>query len=281
MNYIDLHVHSNISDGSMSPAELVSYANEKKIKAFALTDHDIVDGIDEAIKEGIKYNIEVIPGIELAAEYKNREIHILGFFIEYKNKDFIKKLNWIREARNIRNMSMIKKLNDIGIDITLEDLKKIAKKDLITRAHFGKVLLKKGYVNSLGDAFKLYLNPGKPGYVQRKVFSPQECINLIHQISGLAVLAHPTLYNLSNEELVKLINNLKKEGLDGIEAIYSLYSKEEEEYIKSLANKFNLLITGGSDFHGTNKKNIDMGVGKGNLKIPYEILDNMKRKISI
>lgn len=244
MKYIDLHVHSNLSDGTLSPSELVHYAKQKGLIAFALTDHDIIDGIDDAMNKGKEYDIEVIPGIELAAEYKDREVHILGLFVDYKDSYFIQKLNWIQEARVRRNEKMLKKLNDIGINITQEDLKQRAGKDLITRAHFGKALFEKGYTKNLEDAFRLYLSPGTPGYVQREILSPKECVDLIHSAKGLAILAHPTLYHLSYDELNQLLKSLQGDGLDGIEAIYSLYSKDQENKIRSLAHHFNLLITG-------------------------------------
>lgn len=280
MQYIDLHVHSNISDGTLTPKELVHYAKQKGLRAFALTDHDIIDGIEEAVQEGKELGVKVIPGIEFAAEYKDREIHILGLFIDYKNPYFVQKLDWIQNARVRRNEIMLQKLNDIGINITPEDLQQRAGKDLITRAHFGRAIFEKGYTQTLEDAFRLYLSPGSPGYVKRDVLSPKECIKLIHEAKGLAVLAHPTLYHLSDEELNHLVQSLCENGLDGIEAIYSLYSKEQENQIRSLAHHYNLLITGGSDFHGTNKKDIDIGTGKGNLKIPYEILEELKKKIT-
>ncbi|NLM12716.1 MAG: PHP domain-containing protein [Epulopiscium sp.] len=280
MRYIDLHVHSNVSDGTLTPKELVHYAKQKGLLAFALTDHDIIDGIQEALNEGREWGVEVIPGIEFAAEYKDREIHILGLFIDYKNPHFIQKLDWIQNARVRRNEKMLQKLNALGIDVTLEDLQQRAGKDLITRAHFGKVLFEKGYTNTLEDAFRLYLSPGTPGYVKRDILTPKECIKLIHEANGLAVLAHPTLYHLSDDELNDLVHSLQENGLDGIEAIYSLYSKEQENQMRSLAHRFNLLISGGSDFHGANKKSIDMGVGKGNLKIPYEILEEMKKRVA-
>lgn len=279
MKYIDLHVHSASSDGTLSPRELVLYAKQKNLAAFALTDHDVVDGIEEAVDEGLKQGIEVVPGIELAARYKDREIHILGFFIDYKDPHFLENLAWIQNERKRRNKKMLEKLNSIGFDITIEELKKSAGKDLISRSHFGKVIQEKGYANSVTEAFKLYLSPGKDAYVQREVYTPKECINFIHEAKGLAVLAHPTLYDLTQKELKDLINMLKDEGLDGLEAIYSLFTKEEEYKMRSLANRYNLFITGGSDFHGKNKRQIDMGVGRGNLKVPYELLEEMKKRI--
>lgn len=279
MKYIDLHVHSALSDGTLTPKELVLYAKQKNLVAFALTDHDIVDGIEASVNEGINLGIEVIPGIELAARYNDSEIHILGFFIDYKDSFFLEKLTWIQNERKKRNKKMLEKLNDIGFHMTIKELKEKAGKDLITRAHFGKIMYEKGYTKTMNEAFKLYLTHGKPGYVQREVYSPKECLELIHNAKGLAVLAHPTLYNFSEDELICLINHLKSIGLDGIEGIYSLYTKEQEYKIRSLANRFNLFITGGSDFHGNNKKHIDMGTGKGNLKIPYELLEEMKKRM--
>ena len=227
MKYIDLHVHSASSDGTLSPRELVLYAKQKNLAAFALTDHDVVDGIEEAVDEGLKQGIEVVPGIELAARYKDREIHILGFFIDYKDPHFLENLAWIQNERKRRNKKMLEKLKSIGFDITIEELKKSAGKDLISRAHFGKVIQEKGYANSVTEAFKLYLSPGKDAYVQREVYTPKECINFIHEAKGLAVLAHPTLYDLTQKELKDLINMLKDEGLDGLEAIYSLFTKKK------------------------------------------------------
>jgi predicted metal-dependent phosphoesterase TrpH len=279
MKCIDLHVHSSSSDGTLSPRELVLYAKEKNLAAFALTDHDVVDGIEEALAEGQKQGIEIVPGIELAAQYQDREIHILGFFIDYKDPYFLERLQWIQKERKRRNQKMLEKLNDLGFDITLEELKSVAGKDLISRAHFGKLLQEKGYAASITDAFQLYLSPGKAAYVQREVYSPKECIHFIHEAKGLAVLAHPTLYDLSDEEIKDLIKILKAEGLDGIEAIYSLYTNEEEAKLRSWAHHYNLFITGGSDFHGKNKRQIDLGTGRGNLKIPYELLEEMKKRL--
>jgi predicted metal-dependent phosphoesterase TrpH len=278
MKYIDLHVHSTISDGTLSPTEVVAYAKKKNLCAIALTDHDTIEGLQEAQIAGKEYGIEVIPGVELAAEYKDREIHILGLFIDPDNTCFKQKLFHLQTARMDRNKKMLTKFQNIGIHITMDDLEQAADKDVITRAHFARALFQKGYVKDLKQAFDRYLSPGMPGYIQREIFSPKECIEMIHHAGGISVLAHPTLYHLSINELDLLIKNLKENGLGGIEAIYSLYSNDQEDHMRTLAHRYNLAITGGSDFHGSNKKHIDLGIGRGNLKIEYDVLQSLKTK---
>ena len=268
---VDLHVHSNVSDGTRSPREVVFHAKEKGLHAMALTDHDTVGGLDEAIEAGALYQIEVIPGIELSADFPNDNLHFVGLCIDYKNKDFLTKLAPLRDARKIRNTKMLAQLKDLGFNIAVDE-----NSDITTRAHFARALLERGYVASIKEAFDLYLSPGKPGYVKRVTPSPEECIDLIHEAGGVAILAHPTLYNLSMVDLEELIVRLAHYGLDGIEAIYPLHSPEEEAYFIVLARKLNLIISGGSDFHGDNKPGLELGVGYGDLKIPYTVLDRIK-----
>lgn len=284
---VDLHVHSHVSDGTLSPTELVIHAKESGLSAIALTDHDTIEGLEEAIHAGQHYQLEVVPGIELSAEFRTDNLHILGYCINYKNNDFIQKLEPIQNSRQIRNEQMILKLNELGFPITMNDLiiTDPSEKDnvsIITRSHFAKALYQKGYVQSLKEAFELYLTPGKPGYVKRKISTPKECIDLIHSTGGIAVLAHPTLYGLSlGKKLEKLIAELVSYGLDGIEAVYSLHTPDQQSYFISLAHKYNLLISGGSDFHGSNKPRLEIATGYGNLKIPYSILQQIKNKAGI
>ena len=273
---IDLHVHSNQSDGTLSPSEVVIHAKDAGRRAIALTDHDTVKGLDEAIEAGALYQMEIVPGIELSADFPNDNLHILGYYINYKDKDFLKQLSPIQDGRNIRNKKMLDQLHKLGFKITIEE-----DENIITRAHFAKALLDAGYVASFDEAFKNYLSPGKPGYVKRVTPSPKECIDLIHSGGGLAFLAHPTLYGLNTAQLSKLIKQLAKDGLDGIEAMHSVHNMQDETYLRTLASKNNLLISGGSDFHGSNKPNLEIAVGYGNLKIPYRMLENMKEKIAI
>lgn len=279
MNYIDLHVHSTASDGSYTPSELVRYAIKKGLIAFALTDHDTTAGIDEAINEAELINdfspIKVIPGIELSAEYKGKDIHILGLNIDYRNKEFQEKIEYFRNIRAERNVKMIELLNKQGFKITEEQLKERFKDAVITRAHFAIMLVECGYVKDKDIAFKKYLNPGCPCYVPRTRINVIDAISLIHLANGKAVLAHPLLYHFSETELDSLVALLKENGLQGIEAIYSSNKWNDESRMKQLAQKYDLFITGGSDFHGLAKPTLDLGIGYGDLKVPEKLLSNI------
>lgn len=273
---VDLHVHSHVSDGTLSPTEVVIHAKEKGLHAIALTDHDTVDGLDEAIEAGALYLVEVIAGIELSAEFTDMDLHFLGYCIDYKNKDFLSKLRPLRDSRQIRNANMLTKLNELGFKISISE-----DSNVTTRAHFGKALYEEGYVSSIKEAFDLYLSPGKPGYLKRKTPTPRECIDLIHSAGGIAILAHPTLYGLDMAALEKLVGTLAGYGLDGIEAIYPLHTPEEEAYLTDISRKYNLIISGGSDFHGSNKPGLEIATGYGNLEVPYFILEQIKNKAGI
>lgn len=273
---IDLHVHSNASDGTLAPAELVKLAYESGLSAMALTDHDSVLGVEEALNTELP--IEVIPGIELSAGYKDGDIHILGLYVNHKDKMLLDISENVIKERDQRNMKMISNLAADGIDITEESLREVSGgKGVITRGHFAKFLIARGYVSSAKEAFAKYLSPGTPYFVNRQYLSPEDCIEIILKCGGYPVLAHPVLYNLPEDELNTLIRRLKNAGLIGIETIYSTYSPEEEQYVRSLAQKYDLIITGGSDYHGANKPDINIGTGRGNLKVPYLILDNLKK----
>lgn len=278
MDKIDLHTHSTISDGTLTPIELVAYAKTKGLKAIALTDHDSIDGISEAVEASTKYDLELIPGIEFAVSFKNKEIHILGYFIDYKNDEFKTQLKQTQIDRQNRNLEIIEKLKKIGVEITSEELYSIAgKKNIVSRVHFAKLLLKKGYVNTRDEAFKRYLCEGGKAYVPRKALNALDCINLINTNGGIPVLAHPTLYNLTMNQIELMVKEFIEFGIKGIEAIYSTYSHQQEADLKVIAKKYNLKISGGSDFHGDNKPNIDLGSGiSNNLSVPYKILEDLK-----
>lgn len=268
---IDLHVHSSASDGTLAPAQVVKLAYGKGLAAMALTDHDTVMGVEEALS--VPLPIEIIPGIELSAGYGDGDIHILGLYIEYKSEKLIKISEDVIKERDWRNEKMAKNLSDAGIDITVDKIRKISGADgVITRAHFARFLVESGYACDKNEAFAKYLASDTPYFVKRQYLSPEECISTILECGGFPILAHPMLYKLPRPELEELTARLKKAGLAGIEAIYSTYTPEEELYVRSLADRFGLYITGGSDFHGSNKPDIDIGTGRGNLAIPYSLL---------
>ncbi len=277
MPYIDLHTHTTYSDGTFTPTELIDYAAKKELKAIAITDHDNFDGVSEAVACGEKKHIEVISGIEMSTDFEEKEIHIVGLFINTNDEDFNSALTALKEKRKKRNKLALEKLQNLGINITYKELENTSKNKIITRAHFAKVLMEKKYVSSVKECFEKYMGEGKPAYVKREVISPEETIHLITKAGGIAILAHPLLYNFTDEKLKKAIQYLKSIGLKGMECIYSTHTKEDVEYTKNLAQKYDLLISGGSDFHGDNKPGLDLGVGYGNLYVPYDILETIKR----
>lgn len=243
---LDLHVHSSCSDGLLSPEELVDFAVNHGLDGISVTDHDSVSGISEAICQGSKYsNFYVIPGIEFGCIYENEDVHILGYLIDYKNtllNDVIRKL---RFSRQDRATMIIKKLEDLDIYITIDDVKKHSKDDNIGRPHIARALIEKSYVNSIEEGFEKYLDRGKPAYIERFQLSIVETIDLIHSIGGISVLAHPVL--LKNKHI---IDYCIEQGIQGLECIHSKHSAEDEKIYKEIASQNNLIVTGGSDFHG-------------------------------
>ena len=277
MKFIDLHVHSNKSDGSFSPRELVSYALEKGLSAFALTDHDTIDGIAEVMEASEDTDVETIPGIELSTVNEGRDVHILGLFIDTGNQDFLSYLEHFQNSRRLRNEKMCRKLSEgLSIDLTFEKLQSAFPDAVITRSHYARYLKDTGVVKSAAEAFERYIGDHCPYFIPREKVTPEQGIDLIKKAGGIAVLAHPILYRMSSRKLDALTGRLKESGLDGIEAIYTTYSPSEESQIKDLAKKYDLLISGGSDFHGVNKVNTDLATGRGNLFVPYDYLTMMK-----
>lgn len=276
---IDLHVHSNKSDGTCSPSQLVSYAIEKGLTAFALTDHDTTSGLDEAMQAAscpAAHSVTVIPGIEFSTVYENKDIHVLGLDINYKTPVFLSALADFVASRELRNEKMCAKLREYAqIDITYEKLLAAFPGAVITRAHYARYLFDHGYVKSMPEAFDRYIGDRAPCFIPREKVTPAAAVQLILSAGGVPVLAHPPLYHMSDERLDRLVRTLTENGLAGIEAVYSTYTAGEEVHMRSLASRYGLIITGGSDFHGSNKPDIDLGTGKGNLCIPDELLEGL------
>lgn len=274
---IDLHVHSDCSDGTCTPEELVRLAEEKGLAAFALTDHDTTEGIERAVKAACGTKVEVIPGIEFSTHYGNMDVHVLGLGIHAKDLYFQDELSRFQNSRENRNEKMIEKMQEHGIQITMEAMEEMFPGAVITRAHFARFLKEKGYVGSNQEAFDRYLGDRACCFVPRQKVTPFQAVRLIKDNGGCAVLAHPLLYGFSKAVLEELVRQMKKAGADGIEAVYSQNRWNDEGEMRALARRHGLKISGGSDFHGTNKPGIELGVGKGNLKIPYEIWENLRR----
>lgn len=276
MNTVDLHVHSTKSDGSFTPCELVDYALKKGLSAFALTDHDTTEGLDEAISYAADKPIEVIRGIELSSEYNGRDIHIVGLDIDHRSPAFLSHLTSFQNSRVERNIKMCNNLREAGIDITFDKLQAEFPDSVITRSHYAKYMLAHGYIKSLKEAFDRYIGDHCKYYVPREKITPAQAVSLITEAGGIPILAHPVLYHMTKGQLEELVRELKAAGLVGIEAVYSTYSPADEREIKKLAAKFGLRISGGSDFHGTAKPGLDLATGYGSLFIPEEILIRLR-----
>lgn len=285
MKAVDLHTHSDKSDGSLVPAELVDYAIAKGLAAVALTDHDTIDGLDEAVAHARSLmqagqpSIEVIPGIEFSTKYEEKDVHIVGLYIAYNAPAFQAKLREFVDSRINRNIKMCRNLQEAGIDITYEKLQARNPDAVITRAHYASYLFENGYVKSRQDAFAIYLGDHTKYFVPREKVTPVQAVSLILQAGGVPILAHPPLYHMENDQLDKLVSDLKTAGLMGIEALYSSYTQQDERDMRRLADKYDLLLSGGSDFHGVNKPGLDLGTGYGKLFVPEEFLDKIKKAV--
>lgn len=283
-------MHSNYSDGSFSPRQLVEYALTHNISAFALTDHDTVAGLPEALAYAGELSgricdanpegkaLEVIPGIEFSTEYEGRDIHIVGLYIDYTADHFTQHLNDFVASREARNEKICALLTEHGVPVTYSAIKSRFPGAVITRAHYARYLLEEGCVRSMSEAFDRYVGDHAPCFIPREKVSPAQAVSLIRSVSGIPILAHPTLYHMSTGRLKDLVAQLKEIGLLGIEGIYSSYSVSETREMQSIAKEFGLLISGGSDFHGDNKPGLHFGTGYGKLYIHEDILENIKKK---
>ncbi len=276
MKNIDLHTHTTFSDGTYTPCELVDHALKKELAAVAITDHDTTMGINEAVIPAEASSLEIIPGIEISSLYDRLEIHIVGLFIDPEHPQLLAELDSLKKSRQERNLQMLESLGNLGINISYNELADFAKGDIITRAHFAKVMLQKGYITSVNEAFDKYIGDRCRAYIPRQLPSFQRAIEMIKNAGGIAVLAHPLLYKINIKGLENMVSHLKTAGLTAIEAYYSTHSPSDTKYIKRLAAENKLLLSGGSDFHGKNKKDLDLGTGYGSLAVPYEILDKLK-----
>ena len=266
MDTIDLHTHSTFSDGTFTPLQLVKYAEEKGLKAFALTDHDTTEGVKEA--KSIETNVEVISGVEISTRYDKKEIHIVGLYVNENDADLNKQLKYYREKRVTRNFEILEKLNSLGVDITIDDVKESCTGDVISRAHIAKALVSKGFVGSYTEAFDRYLGDNKCAYVPRETLNYEESMELITKAGGVPVLAHPLLYKMSDTNLENMMVKLRQKGLKAVEVYYSTHSNSDTQHIMAMANRVGLIYSGGSDFHGATKPKIDMGTGMGKLAVP-------------
>ncbi len=276
---IDLHTHSTFSDGSMTPTELVRHAAENGLAAIALTDHDTVSGVEEAIAAGEKYGVEVVPAIEFSVKSAT-ETHILGYYIDTNSPQMKAVLKEIIEKRIERNVMTAKLLQQLGFDVTLEEAAALAPGGIVGRAHFARVMMNKGYVSSVKEAFEKYLSSSKPAYFGNQKLEAKTAIEIIKSSGGAAFVAHPHLIKISDEDLEKFLIELKSYGLDGLEGYYTDYDEEMQNKFQSMARRLGLSISGGTDFHAAMKPHIAIGKGTGNMAIPYSVLEKIKETVN-
>jgi hypothetical protein len=275
----DLHLHTTASDGTMSPAELVKYAREKGLKVIAITDHDTIEGLPEGIQEGNKLGLEVIPGVELSADTPKGTMHLLGYYIDPASLELSDKLKILQQARMERNLKMVERLRDLGISLELSEVKAAPEHGQIGRPHFAYTMVRKGFAQNIQDAFDRYLGKGRPAYVEKFRFAPAEAMQVIRKAGGITVLAHPfTLKQPEPVDFEALIRELKAKGLDGIEVYYPEHSDGQKRLYRDVAKKYGLVISAGSDFHGLNKDEADIGEGYRDKGLTYNLVEALKAR---
>lgn len=272
---VDFHTHSTCSDGTLTPRELVNQAKKAGLSAFALTDHDSVDGIKEASEEAEKIGIEFVPGIEFSAA-DDTETHIIGLFIDPENEILLNTIEKLKGSRRRRMEEICRKLRDLGFDITHEEALSLAGGTFVGRAHIAKLMVEKGYCKTVKECFDKYIGLNKPAYAEKNELTAEEAVKAIRASGGLAFLAHLNQTGYSISQLEKLLLKLKAAGLNGIEGYYPEYTSEHITDYRNLAIKLSLALSGGSDYHADMKPHISIGTGTGNLRIPYCIFENMK-----
>lgn len=272
---IDLHTHTTCSDGSLSPTELIIKAKKIGLKAIAITDHDTLSGLAEGISAAKDYSIKFVSGVEVEIYHPYKgEFHLLGLGLKNLNGELNSVLSEIRGYREERNLEIIRLMNKSNIDISYDYVKKISGGEVIARPHFSKSLIDKGYAKNQNDAFKNFLNPGAPFYVEKKCLELPRAISLIHGAGGKAIIAHPQSLYISWSKLPGILKTYKSYGLDGIEAWHGGNKKKDCIRFEKIASDLRLIISGGSDYHGINIKDRTLGIGAGERKIPEILLSN-------
>jgi predicted metal-dependent phosphoesterase TrpH len=279
MDRIDLHTHSNCSDGSLSPRELVQLAKKRDLRSIALTDHDTVAGVAEAVAAGKELGVEVVPGVEISAQYPPGTMHILGYCFSPSQQQLLKALKRLQKVRAARTPKIIERLQALGLEITTDEVLNLSRGQ-VGRPHIAKALVNRGYVSSIDEAFSRYLKKGAVAYVEKFRFSPQEAIALIRSAGGLAVLAHPfTLGITKPRELTLLVKELREMDLAGLEVFYPDHSKEMVVLYQDISKKLGLVCTGGSDFHGNLRDHSYLGNGIRGQDLEYGLLKGLKDRL--
>lgn len=278
MKTIDLHTHSYCSDGADSPSDVVRCAHAAGLSAIALSDHDSTDGVEEAMAAGARLGVEVLPAVELSAEF-DTELHILGYGIDIHAPRLKEALAEARRVREVRQEDMCRKLREQGFAVTMDEVRaETGEHGVLCRAHFAQILVRKGYAASVQDAFARYLSAGCYAYSKKQALSPAEAVSLIRDAGGVAAVAHLHLIKLPDEPLKALLSSLIPHGLSGVEGYYTDYTPEMARRYRAMAQDLGLILTGGTDYHGKNKPHIEIGRGRGDLFVPYDLLHGIRAR---
>ncbi len=280
MSFFDLHIHSSCSDGELTPTEIVELARKSRLETISLTDHDTVEGLAEAFAEAKRKNINLISGIELSASMNSRSVHILGYGLNFRDANLLRELGDIQEARKTRNRKIIIKLQGLGIDIKEEDLYQYSRSGQTGRPHFAHLLIDRRIVRTAQEAFDRYLGFDGVAYSPRRTLGADKAITIIRQAGGAAALAHPFTLALPPPDLEALVGELVNYGLAGIEVYYPQHSLNFQEELKRVCLKFNLLETGGSDFHSAKRSGTRLGACHCSRNVPTEIIEKLKEYLT-
>jgi predicted metal-dependent phosphoesterase TrpH len=275
---IDLHSHSTASDGSDSPGDLMALAKRQGLTALALTDHDTVEGLAEARAAAEDVGVRLVGGCELSCEVGTATMHLLVYFLADTPGPLQDRLSGLQAARADRNERIVDVLREHGLDVTLQEILDEAGRGSVGRPHVAGVLLRKGYVSSVEEAFDVWLGNGKPAYLERERLLPAEAIALAHASGAVAVLAHPTSLGFDGPERDRFVASLADDGLDGMECEYGRYAPALRAELRTLADRLGLAVTGGSDYHGRYKPDLALGTGRGDLNVPDELLDALEAR---
>ncbi len=276
---IVLHAHTTASDGSLSPTGLVEAALEAGLAAVGVTDHDTIDGVGEALEAGERLGTRVVPGVEISCELEGGTLHILGYGFDEDHPGLDAGLDRLKQAREDRNPRIIRRLNELGVDITLEQAAERAGGEMIGRPHIAQTLKEIGAVETVQEAFDKYLGSGAKAHFDKFRFPPGEAFEMIRAAGGIPVMAHPYQTRREGDELRDLVERLRGSGLEGIEVRYSRHTPGQQAFYEELADAFGLVPTGGSDFHGQTKPDISLGTGKGDLEVPAAWLEAIDERI--
>ena len=278
MKWVDLHAHTSFSDGSLTPEQLVELGVEKGLSALAVTDHDTVDGVERALNRGKQLGLEVVPGLEFSTRIEGRDLHLVGLLVDHRHPALTDACRRMQQLRRQRNEQMICQLEQAGLPVSLRQFENFPRTSL-TRAHIAYVLMEAGYGRDIKEIFRSYMSRGTPGYVDRKVLPPEECIAAIHQAGGLAFVAHLHQINRRDpEECVRLCRRALELGADGLETRYCEFDSFWRQTAEEIARTTGCLRSGGSDFHGRFKPGLELMTGYGDLRVPYGFLSRMKKR---